>query len=89
MTNIIPILSLQIMLNRLRLQIVLIQNRTECTNIVLVSSMYCHWYNLTVKCRKSYIIEYVIDLPYYFITGLSIIMYIKTCLFNVLVKNFV
>lgn len=61
MTNIIPILSLQIMLNRLRLQIVLIQNRTECTNIVLVSSMHCHWYDLTVKCRKSYIIEYVID----------------------------
>lgn len=61
MTNVIPILSLQIMLNRSRLQILLIQNRTECTNIVLVSSMYCHWYNLTVKCRKSYIIEYVID----------------------------
>lgn len=36
MTNIIPILSLQIMLNRSRLQILLIQNRTECTNIVLV-----------------------------------------------------
>lgn len=65
MTNIIPILSLQIMLNRLRLQIVLIQNRTECTNIVLVSSMYCHWYNLTVKCRTS--LSMLLILPYYFI----------------------